>query len=91
MRHQTANLRGGGLPIQFGDEASRQIYESEVETARAAHAARGVRFAVSPRVSVLAPSGKRYEAGTEITVALLHGGQRAAWALIQDWIHPRIL
>lgn len=86
MIHQSANLRGVWLPIQFGDEATREVYQREVEAARAEHAAHRVRFAVAPRISIVAPSGQRLEAGAEVTVALLHGGQRPAWGLIQDWV-----
>ena len=81
--HGRIELRGGALPIKFGDAATQATYEREVAAARAAQR---VRFAVAPRASVTAPSGQRYGAGTEITVGMLHGGQRLAWALIQDWL-----
>jgi hypothetical protein len=80
--HGRVNLRTN-VPMAFGDAATQAAYEAQCTDARERQT---VRFAVAPRQSVTTPSGHVHKAGEEISVAQLHGGQEAAWVILERWV-----
>lgn len=79
---QVVNLRSGGIPIGFGSEADREIYELEVEQARDAQK---VPYAVAPRVTVKARDGVLHP-GQEVKAEELEVPKGIA-----PWLHLRRL
>lgn len=78
------NMNGCSLPIVFGDESTRQLYELEVERARHLQP---FPFCVAPRVKVLVPgSDTVIGPGGEVSVELLSRGPRSGIAELRRLI-----
>jgi hypothetical protein len=83
-RHQVVNMRGRGLPMVFGDNATREAYERELQ---AALAAQRVQFAVAPRIRLPLPNGTGFlESGSEVRLAQLAGGPLAPQLVLNRWL-----
>lgn len=65
------------VPIEFGDESSRDAYIADVRRALAAMRARGVRYAVAPRIRLPLPDGRVLEPSVEVTAEMLGERGRA--------------
>jgi hypothetical protein len=83
-RHQIANIRSARLPVQCGDEATREQFEREVESARRLQP---TRYAVSPRIRLPLPNGTGFlEAGAEVRVEQLGGGPLAPMLVLNRYL-----
>lgn len=72
------------LPIQFGDDATAELYVRRVARAREDGARLGRRFVVAPSVRVALPSKTWLEAGAEVKLEDLMDGEVPAHVALRQ-------
>jgi hypothetical protein len=80
--HGIANLRTN-YPRVHGSEATQRGYEQQIERFRATMTSR---FAVCPGQTLTTPSGRVVKATEPVDVSMLHGGETAAWMLLEQHV-----
>lgn len=85
---QVIDLRNvRATPITFGDAASERRYAERVREARARQAARGIRHAIAPLISLTTPRGAVLEAGSAVMIEDFEGGHFPAPKLLRDAVN----
>ena len=73
-------------PIAFGSDATRDKYLKLVEQALQMMAKQRTRWAVAPLLMVTTPKGLALSAGSEVTLAMMSGGELPAQVLIRKLV-----